>query len=137
MCYLSIKCQINANIKSFTVFKMFNFSPKTKLNRSINRFVHLCAHFVILSYADFFSATCPCQEIPQRRRTIPPPQACRQINDIFRYSCIKGYVRKAGTSNLIKCINSGVWTPFNLECIRKKSIFCYIVCLFCLWQIHF
>ncbi|XP_028307155.1 interleukin-15 receptor subunit alpha isoform X4 [Gouania willdenowi] len=46
---------------------------------------------------------CPCPDIPSRDLTTPPSRECRQINSTFRYSCVDGYVRKAGTSNRVKC----------------------------------
>ncbi|XP_072233804.1 interleukin-15 receptor subunit alpha isoform X1 [Leuresthes tenuis] len=70
-------------------------------------------------------APCPCPHIPERPLTIPPPQVCHHINSSFRYTCIEHYVRKAGTSNLIKCMNSNgsvVWTTFKLECIPDPKI---------------
>ncbi|KAF0029464.1 hypothetical protein F2P81_018569 [Scophthalmus maximus] len=60
---------------------------------------------------------CRCPGIPQRPLTKPPPETC--FNDTFRYTCMDGYVRKAGTSNLIKCspINGTLqWTKPSLIC---------------------
>ncbi|XP_077399348.1 interleukin-15 receptor subunit alpha isoform X4 [Vanacampus margaritifer] len=53
--------------------------------------------------SDGGQSECPCSGIPRWPRTEPPPQDCHQLNRTFRYTCIKGYVRTAGTSNLIKC----------------------------------
>ncbi|KAM9705384.1 interleukin-15 receptor subunit alpha isoform 2-T2 [Menidia menidia] len=63
---------------------------------------------------------CECPEIPHRNLTQPPPKNCFNTTDWFRYSCCEGYVRKAGTSNLIKCKKDKdvvYWTPSSLECI--------------------
>uniref|UniRef100_A0A3Q0RDN5 Sushi domain-containing protein n=1 Tax=Amphilophus citrinellus TaxID=61819 RepID=A0A3Q0RDN5_AMPCI len=80
----------------------------------------------------FFSLTdengCPCPEIPERNLTKPPTQTCFQIGSRFRYQCIDGYVRKSGTSNLIKCEATGgapQWTEPTLECICKSDFFFY------------
>ncbi|XP_030576606.1 interleukin-15 receptor subunit alpha [Archocentrus centrarchus] len=70
---------------------------------------------------------CPCPEIPERNLTKPPTQTCFQIGSRFRYQCIDGYVRKSGTSNLIKCEATGgapQWTQPTLECIHKNSCPC-------------
>ncbi|XP_027899924.1 interleukin-15 receptor subunit alpha isoform X3 [Xiphophorus couchianus] len=63
---------------------------------------------------------CACPEIPRRSLTLPPEgKNCFNVSDKYRYTCIPGYVRKAGTSNLIKCNNHSQWTTtkFPLECI--------------------
>lgn len=68
------------------------------------------------------SGQCACPEIPRRSLTLPPEgKNCFNVSDRYRYTCIPGYVRKAGTSNLIKCNNHSQWTTtkFPLECIRK------------------
>ncbi|XP_076578028.1 interleukin-15 receptor subunit alpha isoform X4 [Chaetodon auriga] len=63
---------------------------------------------------------CPCPKIPLRILTEPPPTTCFQIDGTFRYRCIRGYVRKAGTSDLTRCkLNSSVakWKEPSLRCI--------------------
>uniref|UniRef100_A0A671XDJ9 Sushi domain-containing protein n=1 Tax=Sparus aurata TaxID=8175 RepID=A0A671XDJ9_SPAAU len=70
---------------------------------------------------------CPCPAIPPVDLTQPPPETCFKIDSRFRYSCTEGYVRKAGTSNLIKCQNTdtgGVakWTVPTLQCIPDPNI---------------
>ncbi|XP_019947765.1 interleukin-15 receptor subunit alpha isoform X2 [Paralichthys olivaceus] len=60
---------------------------------------------------------CSCAEIPQMPRTKPPPENC---SDTFRYTCEDGYVRKVGTSNLIKCWKNNSppkWNKSTLQCI--------------------
>nr|XP_057933966.1 interleukin-15 receptor subunit alpha [Doryrhamphus excisus] len=58
---------------------------------------------------------CLCSEIPPLNWTEPPD--CHQMNKTFRYTCVKGYVRKAGTSNLIKCQPDSRWSTPHLTCI--------------------
>ncbi|CAK6959892.1 interleukin-15 receptor subunit alpha-like [Scomber scombrus] len=81
----------------------------------------VCVVMVCLRGVAHCSSSDCCPEIPTRPLTKPPSQKCFKINDRFRYTCVDGYTRKAGTSNLIKC-NAGqgsakVWTPYNLNCI--------------------
>ncbi|KAG8005795.1 hypothetical protein GBF38_001785 [Nibea albiflora] len=61
---------------------------------------------------------CKCQEIPQFPLTKDPSSSCTEPTIHFRYMCIEGYLRKAGTSNRITCdpVN-GTWTTPSLECI--------------------
>ncbi|XP_061662730.1 interleukin-15 receptor subunit alpha isoform X2 [Syngnathoides biaculeatus] len=60
---------------------------------------------------------CPCSGIPRWPLTEPPPEDCHQLNRTFRYTCLKGYVRTAGTSNLIKCKpGSSRWSNPTLKC---------------------
>ncbi|XP_034081716.1 interleukin-15 receptor subunit alpha isoform X2 [Gymnodraco acuticeps] len=62
--------------------------------------------------------TC-CPDIPEVNRTKRPEVPCFKINSTFRYTCIDGYVRKSGTSNLLKCKPNGIiYTPSTtFECI--------------------
>ncbi|XP_056223609.1 interleukin-15 receptor subunit alpha isoform X3 [Seriola aureovittata] len=60
---------------------------------------------------------CPCSDIPHLPLTKPPPETCQNT---FRYSCVDSYVRKVGTSNLIKCKQDKgalYWTKASLNCI--------------------
>ncbi|XP_039648409.1 interleukin-15 receptor subunit alpha isoform X7 [Perca fluviatilis] len=69
--------------------------------------------------------SCPCPNIPSFDLTEPPPETCYQIADVFRYTCIGGYSRKAGTSNLIRCKledGSSKWSTPSLECITDPKI---------------
>ncbi|KAK5620682.1 hypothetical protein CRENBAI_020393 [Crenichthys baileyi] len=69
------------------------------------------------------AGNCTCPKIPEMKFTLPE-ERCFQINDRYRYQCIEGYVRKAGTSNLIKCEKkSGVlqWTISHLTCISDPK----------------
>ncbi|XP_040005116.1 interleukin-15 receptor subunit alpha [Xiphias gladius] len=64
------------------------------------------------------NSNCPCSEIAPIPLTKPPPETC--FKSTFRYTCEDGYVRKVGTSSLIKCKqNNGVlqWTKPSLNCI--------------------
>ncbi|XP_007571708.1 interleukin-15 receptor subunit alpha isoform X5 [Poecilia formosa] len=67
---------------------------------------------------------CACPEIPRRNFTLQPEAGnCFNVSYRYRYTCIPGYVRKAGTSNLIRCSNLLQWTTtkFPLECIRTST----------------
>ncbi|XP_010780959.1 interleukin-15 receptor subunit alpha isoform X3 [Notothenia coriiceps] len=68
--------------------------------------------------------TC-CPDIPQANNTKPPEVPCFQINSKFRYKCIYGYVRKSGTSNLLKCNGTAfIYTPSTkekFECILNPN----------------
>ncbi|CAL1568721.1 unnamed protein product [Knipowitschia caucasica] len=62
---------------------------------------------------------CPCGEIPQWNQTKPSTTNCSKVNYVFRYTCIDGYVRKAGTSNLIRCTTEMKWSSPSLKCIEN------------------
>ncbi|XP_074554623.1 interleukin-15 receptor subunit alpha isoform X3 [Halichoeres trimaculatus] len=66
--------------------------------------------------------SCLCLEIPLRPLTEPLPGTCFQKSSRFRYRCIEGYVRKAGTSDLTICketegFSHGNWSTPSLVCI--------------------
>ncbi|XP_076009885.1 interleukin-15 receptor subunit alpha [Genypterus blacodes] len=68
---------------------------------------------------------CPCP-LPPLLPLTEPPQAtdCCQRFGTFRYKCIDGYTRKAGTSTLIKCrqMNEGPqWSMSTLTCIPDPT----------------
>ncbi|XP_073336357.1 interleukin-15 receptor subunit alpha isoform X2 [Pagrus major] len=71
------------------------------------------------------ATNCTCPPIPPKSLTQPLPETCFQVNNSFRYSCIGGYVRKAGTSALTRCKNiDGVtkWMDVTLQCIPDPKI---------------
>ncbi|XP_040885753.1 interleukin-15 receptor subunit alpha isoform X3 [Toxotes jaculatrix] len=67
--------------------------------------------------------TCPCREISPLPLTEPPPQDC--LHSRFRYTCLDGYLRKVGTSNLIKCTQQKIggpkWSTPTLVCIADPK----------------
>ncbi|KAM8909247.1 interleukin-15 receptor subunit alpha isoform 8-T8 [Spinachia spinachia] len=81
----------------------------------------------LLRSTDCFNHKISCPPIPPRLLTLNPPEKYFQINETFRYECQAGYVRKAGTSNYIRCeqIHNGPaqWIPQepSLECIPATS----------------
>ncbi|XP_042367095.1 interleukin-15 receptor subunit alpha isoform X2 [Plectropomus leopardus] len=58
--------------------------------------------------------SCECPEPPRLNLTVPAG-TCFKSGSSFRYQCIEGYVREAGTSNLIRCKKdddgSAYWAP--------------------------
>uniref|UniRef100_A0A8P4JZJ1 Sushi domain-containing protein n=1 Tax=Dicentrarchus labrax TaxID=13489 RepID=A0A8P4JZJ1_DICLA len=92
--------------------------------------VPVCVMMVcLLGAARFCSgvkSNCQCPEIPQHSLTEPPGRTCFNISDTFRYTCVTGYLRKVGTSNLIKCkqTDRGIveWTTAKLQCIPDPKI---------------
>uniref|UniRef100_A0A3Q2NNN8 Sushi domain-containing protein n=1 Tax=Fundulus heteroclitus TaxID=8078 RepID=A0A3Q2NNN8_FUNHE len=102
------------------VEKVRNFSNISGLiiDKKLNQLVT-----IPLKHAQQRPCDCECPKIPQRNFTLPE-NSCFQIDSRYRYQCIPGYVRKAGTSSLIKCVKEQVnstpnWTASQLECIRK------------------
>ncbi|KAM8909241.1 interleukin-15 receptor subunit alpha isoform 2-T2 [Spinachia spinachia] len=82
----------------------------------------------LLRSTDCFNHKISCPPIPPRLLTLNPPEKYFQINETFRYECQAGYVRKAGTSNYIRCeqIHNGPaqWIPQepSLECIPDPML---------------
>ncbi|XP_056133865.1 interleukin-15 receptor subunit alpha isoform X2 [Lampris incognitus] len=64
---------------------------------------------------------CPCARPPPWNWTLPPDAVhCCGYESKYRYTCMEGYVRQAGTSNLTKCKDSKggpQWSTPNLVCI--------------------
>ncbi|XP_068573101.1 interleukin-15 receptor subunit alpha isoform X3 [Cebidichthys violaceus] len=82
----------------------------------------------LLGTARCSNDSCPCPEVPRRHLTLPPTENCFKINQTFRYKCAGGNLRKAGTSNYMKCKQTDndappYWDPSNvtLECIPDPS----------------
>lgn len=69
--------------------------------------------------------SCPCPEIPKLNLTNLPQQGCYEIGAKVRYKCKDGYLRKVGTSTLIKCEDLGTgpqWSKPSLLCIPDPRI---------------
>ncbi|XP_037552146.1 interleukin-15 receptor subunit alpha [Nematolebias whitei] len=84
------------------------------LGRFLVRVLMLC---LIGTTSPSSDGSCSCSEIPKMALTNPPEETCNGTANKFRYVCVQGYVRKAGTSNLLKC-QSGQWASSpDLSCI--------------------
>ncbi|XP_056878701.1 interleukin-15 receptor subunit alpha [Takifugu flavidus] len=75
--------------------------------------------FVLIYWVFPTPATCHsdkicCPEIPPVNLTETPPRKCFEVGERYRYQCKAGYKRKAGTSNLIKCIQTAHWVEWTL-----------------------
>ncbi|KAK7895973.1 hypothetical protein WMY93_021298 [Mugilogobius chulae] len=88
-------------------------APRPCVKRKVLTVVYLLLGLPYLSETD---SSCPCGEIPPVLRTKNPDQNC-SIGK-YRYTCEDGYVRKAGTSNLIRC-ESNKWSNASLVCIEN------------------
>lgn len=69
---------------------------------------------------------CLCPEIPPVNLTEPPPRDCFEVGARYRYRCKAGHKREAGTSDLIKCVQTAhavEWTSHNLRCKCKLGLF--------------
>ncbi|XP_054862459.1 interleukin-15 receptor subunit alpha isoform X4 [Amphiprion ocellaris] len=71
------------------------------------------------------NTSCPCPRIPPLKLIEPPPEGCYQIEERYRYQCVEGYVRKAGTSALTRCRGDDHghlrWITPSLECIPTPT----------------
>ncbi|XP_029351031.1 interleukin-15 receptor subunit alpha isoform X2 [Echeneis naucrates] len=91
--------------------------PQARQMDPASLLISVCAMMLCLRCANS-DETCPCHRIPPLPRTNPPPDGC--YKSTFRYSCVDGFVRKVGTSNLIKCKQkdgSPQWSNPSLVCI--------------------
>lgn len=75
---------------------------------------------VFVTFLHFVSGVC--DSLPQVENAMPV-NSTKHVKDQIRFNCVDGFVRKAGTSNLFRCIeNNGTstWIPtIQLLCIRK------------------
>uniref|UniRef100_UPI003AADD270 interleukin-15 receptor subunit alpha n=1 Tax=Centroberyx gerrardi TaxID=166262 RepID=UPI003AADD270 len=94
---------------------------------SISAFITtMCLLGVAPTGSDGVSCECPCPPPPRREQTRPPQaEKCCEQRGNFRYTCVPGYLRKAGTSNLIKCTQTTAgpqWSAPQLQCIPDPRI---------------
>ncbi|XP_071374267.1 interleukin-15 receptor subunit alpha isoform X2 [Centroberyx affinis] len=94
---------------------------------SVSAFITtVCLLGVAPTSSDGVSCECPCPPPPQREQTQPAQaEKCCEQNGSFRYTCVPGYLRKAGTSNLIRCTQTTAgpqWSESKLQCIPDPRI---------------
>uniref|UniRef100_A0A3P8U462 Sushi domain-containing protein n=1 Tax=Amphiprion percula TaxID=161767 RepID=A0A3P8U462_AMPPE len=89
-----------------------------------------CLLVVIVTVTSCYNTSCPCPRIPPLKLSEPPPEGCYQIEERYRYQCVEGYVRKAGTSNewirdltenLWDVLEKTLWTEINAVTLQKLT----------------
>ncbi|KAM9328835.1 uncharacterized protein KZ484_020193 isoform 3-T3 [Pholidichthys leucotaenia] len=89
-------------------------------------FSNICVLLFVVLFTGGDEASCPCPAIPPKNLTKTPPKECFKITARYRYTCIEGYVRKAGTSDLTRCQQTtdgaAKWSISSLECIRDPKL---------------
>ncbi|XP_056604971.1 interleukin-15 receptor subunit alpha isoform X3 [Triplophysa dalaica] len=65
-----------------------------------------------------------CDSLPQIENAMPV-NSTKHVKDQIRFNCVDGFVRKAGTSNLFRCVEKNgksTWIPaIQLLCIRDPK----------------
>lgn len=101
------------------------------------------SYFSVLVRVPPDESVCPCPKIPLVNLTETPQTDCFHVGARFRYACKAGYVREAGTSNLIRCVQRderAEWTKPNLACKSKLYVYfhhliaswsCFCGCCYC------
>ncbi|KAM9328836.1 uncharacterized protein KZ484_020193 isoform 4-T4 [Pholidichthys leucotaenia] len=88
-------------------------------------FSNICVLLFVVLFTGGDEASCPCPAIPPKNLTKTPPKECFKITARYRYTCIEGYVRKAGTSDLTRCQQTtdgaAKWSISSLECIPTST----------------
>uniref|UniRef100_A0A672T6T6 Sushi domain-containing protein n=1 Tax=Sinocyclocheilus grahami TaxID=75366 RepID=A0A672T6T6_SINGR len=80
---------------------------------------------IFLFFSYFVSGVCGKPELADN--TVPVSDLSHNIGASIRIQCAKGYVRKAGTSSLIRCTqqqnhNASWHSELPLKCIRKSCL---------------